>query len=197
MYPTKYLGIEAFPIVVEHNPNSIGGASILTPHNKNGDYLFYMGIHINGLNPIGNYFIFSPNRVDLMLNIAKGKTDCFNENDKVEAAEFIKRGFVKKTENELSLKFPIFTDRQYKDLLYLIDDTASAIAEKTQEMVKLTTDILVQHTPVSMKKEAENMGWIIMFIDGAVVAPTKIMLEKGMLHPFADNSYTAVHAVIS
>lgn len=32
-YPTKYLGIEAFVIVVEHNPNGNSeGTSILTPH---------------------------------------------------------------------------------------------------------------------------------------------------------------------
>jgi hypothetical protein len=35
-----------------------------------------------------------------------------------------------------------------------------------------------------------------MFIDGAVVAPTKIMLENSMLHPFSDNSYTAAHAMV-
>jgi hypothetical protein len=155
-----------------------------------------MGIHLSGLNPVGNYFIFSPNRVDLMLDIARGKTDCFNENDKGEVAEFIKRGFVKKTGNELKLKFPVFTECQYKDLLFLIDGTTSVIAKKTQEMIKLTTNILIQHTPSSMKKEAENMGWIIMFIDGAIITPVKIMIEKGMLHRFADNSYTAAHSVI-
>lgn len=72
-----------------------------------------MGIYVDGLNPIGNYFVFSPNRVNLMLDIAKGKTNDFNDGDKSEVAEFIKRGFVSKTGNELSLKFPIFTSKQY------------------------------------------------------------------------------------
>jgi hypothetical protein len=48
-----------------------------------------------------------------------------------------------------------------------------------------------------MKKEAEKMGWIIMFVDGGVVAPTKLMLESGTLQRFADNTYTAAHAVIN
>jgi hypothetical protein len=181
---------------MEPNPNCTNeGASILTPRNSTGDYVFYMGILINRLNPSGNYFVNSPNRVNLLLDIAKGKTDSFNENEQYEIAEFIKRGVVCKTENDLILKFPVFTKKQYDDLLSLIDPTTTAIAEKTQEIVKLTTDILVQHSPPSMRKEASNMGWVIMSVDGAVVAPTKIMLEKGTLQPFADNSYTASYAV--
>jgi hypothetical protein len=155
-----------------------------------------MGIHLDGLNPTGNYFIFTPHRVDIMLDIAKGRTDGFNGNDKSETAEFIRRGFVKKNKDDLSVRFPVFTGKQYDDLLTLIDSTTSAIAEKTKEMIRLTTDVLVQHTPLSMKKEAEHMGWIRMFIDGAVVAPAKIMVENGGLQRYADNSYTAAHAVI-
>lgn len=197
VYPTKYLGVEAFPIVVEANTNGNNdGASILTPQNQNGDYMFYMGIHVEGLNPTGNYFIYTPNRVNLMLDIAKGKTNGFGENDKGEAAEFIKRGFIRKDGDELILKFPVFTIKQYNELLSLIDGTTTVIAEKTLEMIKQATDILVQHTPAAMKKEAENMGWIVMFVDGAIVAPAKIMLENGILQRFADNSYTAAHAVI-
>ena len=130
-----------------------------------------------------------------MLDIAKGKTDGFTEIETDEVAEFIKRGFVKKAGDDLTVKFPVFTKKQHEDLLLLIDSTANAISEKTQEMIKLTTDILVQHSPASMKKEAMNMGWISMFIDGAIVAPTKIMLENGILQRFADNSYTAAYAV--
>ena len=195
VYPTQYLGVEAFPIVTEPNPNGISeGVSILTPRN-NGDYVFYMGILVEGLSPSGNYFVSSPSRVNLMTDIAKGKTHGFNASEKDEIAELIKRGFIRKSVKDLSLKFPVFTQKQYADLLLLIDSTTSVIAKKAQEMIKLTTDILVQHSPASMKKEAASMGWVTMIFDGAIVAPSKIMLENGALQRFAENTYSAAYIV--
>ena len=194
VYPVKYLDIEAFVIVTEPNSNSNEGASILTPRNSNGDYTFYMGIHVDNLNPSGNYFVSSPNRASLMMDIAKGRADNFNKNEKDEIAEFIKRGFIKKIGTDLSLKFPVFSKKQYDDLLLLIDNITTTIANKAQEMIKLTTDILIQHCPTSKKKEAMNIGWITIF-DSAVVVPTKIMLENDMLQHFANDSYTAAYIV--
>ena len=198
VYPTKYLGIEAFIIATESNHNNHDydkGVSILTPCNSNDDYMFYMDVQVNELNPSGHYFVLSPKRIDLMLDIIKGKTEDFDEDEKYEIAEFIKRGLVRKVGNELLPQFPIFTTKQYDDLLALIDSTTTAIACKTQEMIKLTTDILIEHSPTSMKKEAINMGWISMFVIGAIVAPMKNMLKNGALKQFAENTYSAVYVV--
>jgi len=137
------------------------------------------------------HFEHYPNRVNIVLDIARGKTTGFNENDRSEIAEFIQLGIVKKTGDELSMKLPIFTSKQYEALLSLIDDLTTTISEETRELCKIATDALIQHTPVAMKKEAESLGWLKMF--DAVQAPLKIMMDNDILRQIPNPVYPTTY----
>jgi len=186
--PTKYPGIEGFFWGMECYdqslyPRGYGGAE---KSNENGDCFNYHVFEVSGATDVF-YLIENQTRTNIVLDIAKGKTADLSENDMSEVAEFIKRGFVRKTGDELSLKFPVYTSEQHKELLSLTDDITTAIAEETREFIKTATDILIQHTPVSMKKEAESMAWVNMF--DIIIASLKIMMDNGTLQQIPENIY--------
>ena len=194
IYAPKYAGVQGFVCGVEGKVEG-SGFIVTTLDNSNNDllHIFDIGI-INNVMDIG-YFDHYPNRVNVILDIAKGKTDGFGENDMVEIAEFVKNGFISKNGDELNLKLPAFTKEQYEKLKILIDDITSDIADKTRKMINIATDILVQHTPALLKKEAENMGW--MRNGEALSEPIKIMVDNGMLHRVADNAHPTTFIVLA
>jgi hypothetical protein len=191
----KYAGIEATISGVEPWENKAGVLSNTKHDNACGDSIWCFHLPMSGAKPDFAYFDYHQNRVNIILDIAKGKTGGFSENDMLEIAEFIKRGHVGKNGGELFLKFAVFTKEQYENLKILTDDVMNTIAEKMLEIVKIAADILVQHTPVSMKKEAENICWTKLR-DCATV-PVKIMLDNGILQQVAENEHPATFIILA
>ena len=159
----------------------------------NGDLLNITDFSINNT---GDFFYFDryTNRVNIMLDIAKGKSDGFSESDIVEIAEFIKRGYVEKSGDKLSLRLSVFTKEQYEKIIALIDNITTDIANKICGIVNTITDILIQHTPVSMKKDAENIGWM-KSVD-CTTTPIKIMADNGILQRVGDNAHPTSFIVL-
>jgi len=69
------------------------------------------------------------------------------------------------------------------------------IIGKINEAVDIVRDILVQHAPVSLKKEAEALAWIKQRDFG--IATMKIMLDNGTLQQVADNTHPTTYVVLA
>ena len=193
-YPKKYPGCEAFVWGEEDYNSRYGSFGTCALRNAEGDLIRFMDFSVNG-EMDHRYFYDYPNRVNITLAIAKGRQRGFGDNDALEVAELTKRGYIKKTENRLELSIPVFASGQFEKVLSLLDNVTDEIAEITREMIKLTTEILVQHTPVQMKKEAKDIGWLKMF-DNAVTAPVSEMLKSGVLCNVAENVHPTSHIVL-
>ena len=192
-YPTKYPGCEAFVWGEEDYKSRYGSFGTCALRNAEGDLIRFMDFSVNGeMNH--RYFYDHPNRVNIMLDIAKGKQHSFSENDMLEIAEFIKQGYVKKIDDRLSLNIPVFTSNQFEELSHLLDDVTDEIAEITREMIKLSTEILIQHTPVQIKNEAKDISWLKMF-DNAITAPVSEMLNNGILRKVAENEHPTAYVI--
>jgi hypothetical protein len=74
-------------------------------------------------------------------------------------------------------------------------EAIDAVVAKMREAVHIATDILVQHAPVSMKKDAENIGWIEARVCGFMTV--KIMLDNGMLQRVAENAHPTAYVVLA
>jgi len=190
-----HAGLDILAYGIEHHQN----LSILTNMNftnVHGDKIKVVDGFVNDSKDFP-YFDGHQNRVNILLDIAKGKSDGFSENDMFEIAEFIKHGYVRKNGDVLSLNIPIFTAEQFKKIRSIIDNAAdrNIIMRKVGEAVNITTDILVQHTPVSLKKDAENMGWVKMREFG--IGAAKIMLDNGILQKVADNTHPTTYIVLA
>jgi len=193
-YPTRFPGCEAFVWGEEdYGCRWFGGFGTTIKHNAAGDYVRFLDFSVNG--PMDHHYFFNyPNRVNVLLDIANGKSSDFSENDREEIAGFIQRGFVEKTGDMLHLRLPVFTKGQFEALLAMLDGTTTEIAERTRAMVAAVTEILLQHTPAAMKKEAESIAWLKMF--DAINAPVSLMLDAGTLGRAAENEHPTAYIVL-
>lgn len=139
------------------------------------------------------YFWKQEKRVNLILEIAREKR--VNEADMVEVAEFIKNGWVKKDGDTLQLCIPVFTAKQFEQVLSLTDVVTNKIAEKTHEMLNISTDILMQHVSASKKKEAKTLGYLRRHYI-AMCGPVEIMMGSGALRRFSDNEHPTAYVVV-
>lgn len=191
----KYAGIDAIIWGGETWDNNPGGSAGVDLYNANGDAIISIDFFASGAATYDSfYFDRNQNRVNIILDIAKGKSGGFSENDTVEIAEFIKHGYVGKNGEKLTLKFPVFTKKQNEKFMILIEDIIDVVADKMRESVNIATEILVQHTPVSLKEEAENIGKAV--VDRAV-SSIKIMVDNGILHRVAHNAHPATFVVLA
>ncbi|MCL1882557.1 MAG: hypothetical protein FWF81_02225, partial [Defluviitaleaceae bacterium] len=142
------------------------------------------------------YFWNRDDRVKLMLEIAKGKVNGFNESEKIEVAELIKLGFLKKDGDDINLCIPIYTSAQFEQALTLTAETREKISEITDTMINITKDILVQHSPASKKKEAEAIAWLKKR-EISMDRPVEIMLGSGALRRTLENEHPAAYVLLN
>jgi RNA polymerase sigma factor (sigma-70 family) len=193
-FPTKYAGTEVLVFGTEYDTGNNGGMANIEKSNAKGDKITVHDFSINNTRDC-LYLDRYPNRVSILLDIAGGKTAGFSENDMCEIAEFSKSRFISKNGDQLSLNIPVFTKENYGKITKLMSDAIDAVAEKMREAVHIATDILVQHTPVSMKKDAESIGWIEARTCGFV--PVGIMVNNGMLQRVAENAHPTMFVVLA
>ena len=83
--------------------------------NSNGDYIQFMDFPING--EMVHHYCFNRQEVtNIFLDIAKGNTKHFSENDNAIAAEMVRKGYVINDANGLRCNVPVFTEGQYQEL---------------------------------------------------------------------------------
>jgi RNA polymerase sigma factor (sigma-70 family) len=193
--PKTYAGTRAFVWAVEQGGPQSGFGNIAYG-NTDGDIFYCADFPETGAAERSGPYFGHQNRVNIMLDIAKGKTGGFSENDMFEIAEFIKRGYVRKTEDKLISLIPVFTKEQFfNQFLNLVDDVLKAISDKARSIANNATDILVQHTPVSLKKYAENFKGIKA--RDCIGIAVKIMMDNGILQQVAENAHPATYIMLA
>ena len=192
--PTRFPGCEAF-VTGEEDAGSrwFDGFGTSWSGNAAGDLIRFLDFMVNG--EMDHFYFFNyPNRGNVILDIANGKSDGFSENDKTEAAGLIERGFAEKTGDALRLRLPVFTKAQFERLLELLDGVTDEIAEKTRRMVEAAKEILIQYTPAALRKEAESASMMMMF--DAIAAPVQLLLEDGTLGRVRENEHPTAYVVL-
>jgi len=197
-YATKYSAkYKSFLIGIEDCKPNWGGGLTTRFNNASGDLIKCIEFFVTSINEkldMG-YFYNKPSRVNTILDITKGKVDGFSENDMLEVAEFIKDGWVKKDENLLRLCIPIYTAEQYEKVLVITDDTTDIIAEKTREMIEISTSILLQHAPASLKDAVKEISWLERH-NIAMKRPVEIMRDSGALRLVTENEHPTMYVLL-
>ncbi|MBQ7876599.1 MAG: RNA polymerase sigma factor [Clostridia bacterium] len=180
IYPKDKFGTECFVWGAEKGEQnsweSQFGFGISNTENKNGDYIQFMDFPING-EMVHNYYFNRQNITNVFLDIAKGKTEYFSENDKAVAADMVRKGYVVSNEKGLFVNAPIFTREQHQNLKGIFSDAAVKIADEAETLMNAVTKILKNHTPVHLKKMAKDMAYLRLFED-AISAPVAILFER-------------------
>ena len=193
----KYAGHEVFVCGVEDSTSQGGGLTIAY-HNACGDRIECLEFFVSSLSEKildFGYIGKSTSRINTALNIAKGKMNGFSENDMLEVADFIKNGWAKKDDEDLRLCIPVYTAEQYEQVIAVMNNVTDKIMNITREMVAISTDILLQHTPASLKKDAKAISWLKRH-DLAMTRPVEIMRDNGVLRRVTDNEHPSVYVVL-
>lgn len=173
--------------------------------NASGNELRFMepfGVSFNERIFDFGYFWKQQRRVDLMLEIARGKTDGnggrslpapFDET--LEIAEFIRLGWLRKDGGTLRPCIPVYTAAEFSQILSLASSAISAVAEKAREMLAVSTEVLSQHTPAAKKKDAAEIAFLRKhFI--AMKRPVEIMRDSGALRRFSEGEHPMTYALL-
>ena len=151
--------------------------------NKAGDYVQFMDFPVNG-EMVHFFFAFHQSAVNVFLDIAKGSTEHFSENDLALAAELIKRGYVLREDGHLKVNALVFTSEQHRLVKEMLAKTAELIADEAEKLMHTVTDILKDHLPIHLKKQAPDLAYLRLF-DDAICAPVAALFERKVLLPYS------------
>lgn len=185
-YPKDRYGTECFLWGVEDceiSPwRSYFGFGISNMVNPAGDYVQFMDFPLHG-EMVHHFFYNRQDAVNVLMDITKGNTARFSENDLAVAAELVKRGYVTADEQGFRANMPVFTAEQHKQLKAILADQAAQIADAAEALMGEVTAVLKEHLPVHLKKMAKDLAYLRLFED-AVSAPVSMLYERKYLLPY-------------
>lgn len=123
--------------------------------NSIGDYLNFFDFWVTGISV--NDLFKKQAVVNVFIDIAKGKSDNFSENDKMIIAELLKRGLIKQSEHNYSVNVPVFTEKQMNNLYQILKDLREEINNIADEIYHVLVEVLSNHVPVHLKKYAKKV----------------------------------------
>ena len=186
VYPKDKFGTECFIWGAENGDQnsweSKFGFGISNVVNSTGDYVQFMDFPING-EMVHHYCFNRQNVTNVFLDIAKGNTEHFSDNDKALAADMVRKGYVISNNKGLFVNAPVLTEEQHKALKDIFAETAVKIADKAETLMETVTKILKNHVPVHLKKLAKDMAYLRLFED-AISAPVSILYDRKYLLPY-------------
>lgn len=198
VYPKDKFGSECFIWGAETGEQNSWetdfGFGVTNVVNSVGDHVQFMDFPING-EMVHHYCFNRQNVTNVFLDIAKGKTEHFSENDKALVADMVRKGYVISNDEGLFVNAPVLTKEQYEILKNIFADTAAKIADEAEKMMDTVTKILKNHIPVHLKKLAKDMAYLRLFED-AISAPAAILYDRKYLLPYNGNGFLPTTYVI-
>ncbi|MBQ8555395.1 MAG: sigma-70 family RNA polymerase sigma factor [Clostridia bacterium] len=147
--------------------------------NETGDRVQFMDFPINGEMA---HWRFSRNQAYafVFLDIARGCTAHLSDNDRTLAADMVRQGYVHSADGSLSVRCPVYTSSQYDALRALIDPETDAIAEAARQLLDTVTQVLDEHVPSHLRKNASRAAYFRLFEEG-ISAPMALLWAERFL----------------
>ncbi len=184
VYPVDQFGISCFVWGVERLQNNPGGSpfdfGISTAFNESGDSIEFMDFPING-EMVHPYMCRDATNV--FLDIAGGNSLNFSVNDKSRAADMIKMGYVRMEKEHFLVNAPVFTQGQFDSLVKMLENSTDMIVSEAKKIMSSVANILKNHIPVHLKRQAKDMAYLRLFED-AISAPVQHLFEQKFLIPY-------------
>lgn len=147
--------------------------------NDRGDYVQCMDFPING-EMVHHTFFSSASARNVFLQIARGETAGFSDNDRVTAAELVQKGYVLRDGEKLRVNCPVYSQDQWQQLQTWIEPAAQEIAEKALAMLTGEKALIGEHVPVHLRETAAEMAYFRLF-DDALSAPMALLYQQHVL----------------
>lgn len=146
--------------------------------NENGDYIQFMDFPING-EMVHHYHFNRQNVTNVFLDVAKGTTESFSDNDKAVLADMVRRGYIK-NEDGVKVNCPVYSKEQHEKLKTFFQPYAEKIADEAEKLKSVVEKILKEHIPTHLKKYSKELSYLRLFED-TISAPIKLLYERSFL----------------
>ncbi len=158
------------------------GFGISNVVNQRGDFVYFLDFPING-EMVHHYFFDQQKTTNVFLDIAKGNTSHFSENDNSIVADMIRKDYVLADDGNYTVNVPVFEIEEYETVKKLFSSTAEEIALHAQSLLNTVKKIILDHVPVHVKKHARGIAFLRLFED-VVSAPVSILCNEKYLLPY-------------
>ncbi len=152
------------------------GASCM--ENSRGDRVQCMDFPVNG--DMVHHKLYNASWANVFLAVARGDAAVLSENDQAIAAELVRLGYVRRTEDGLRVHCPVFTNAQYTALTTLADPAVQRIAELALAIREKEVALLSEHVPEYLKDRAGDMVYFRLF-ESAISLPAARLYGEGFL----------------
>lgn len=146
--------------------------------NSRGDLVHCMDFPVNG--EMVHHKLYSSSWANVFLTVARGDAAVLSENDQAIAAELVRLGYVRRTEEGLRVHCPVFTNAQYTALTTLVDPEVQRIAELALAIREKEAALLSEHVPEHLQDRAGGMVYFRLF-ESAISLPTARLYGEGFL----------------
>lgn len=193
VYPVDKFGVSCYAWGLEKdlkNPEDIQFfVGVSDRANDKGDWIQFMDFLINCDDEMShNYFFNRQDAVNIFLDVAGGATEHFSENDRVLAADMVKKGFLYSDKGKLYVNVPVFSENQYNALVSMFDESAETVAAEAEKMMAVAAEVLKNHIPSHLKKYAKDMAFLKTF-DDAVAGPVRVLYQRKYLLSYNGEKY--------
>lgn len=179
--PTTAWGEKAYLFCTEKTPRTSRQIFAYSRMNsKDKDTLLFFDYRPK---PNGDHHDFFGNAryINLLCDIAKGKSEGFSEYDLEAIAEMIRLGYVYKSGANYKLALPIFTSKQYEKAYALVKKFVDEkLADILGALNSSAVKILSNHTPKHLQEQVPGIAALDKFIN-AISVPAAVMIEKNYL----------------
>ena len=83
----------------------------------------------------------------------------------------------------LKVNAPVFTREQHMKVKGILAETATQIAFEAEKLMHTVTEILKDHLPVHLKKQAGDLAYLRLF-DDAICASVATLFDRKFLYPY-------------
>lgn len=179
---------------VERNETEPGKIGISNGQNSTGDYIQFMDFCIHG-EMLHRYCSSVRPAVNLLLDIARGKTQGFSENDWMEVAEMIERGYVISAQERIAVNMPVYTQTRYDQLLRELEEPILSLECEMKAIVLEIEETLKNQIPQHLKRSEQDLAHLRLLEDG-ISAVVECLLREKVLTPYRKGEMLATTYIV-
>lgn len=144
--------------------------------NSRGDLVHCMDFPVNG--EMVHHKLYNPSWANVFLAVARREAEVLSENDQAIAAELVRLGYIRRTEDGLRVHCPVLTNAQYTALATLVDPAVQRIAELALTIREKEAALLSEHVPEHLQDKAGDMVYFRLFESGISLPAAQLYGER-------------------
>ena len=97
---------------------------------------------------------------DIILKVAKGACEDFNEYEEDELPGLIQNGYIHNRQGKLSLNFPVYTSKEFIELKEKLEPAINHIYEACKSVLPITEAVLKNHVPPYLHEQLPAIAFV-------------------------------------